>query len=174
MTIFSHKALFRTAAVALALAAAPLVLAHDFKSGEITIDHPIARVNIGDRPSAAYMTIKNAGAESDRLIAASSPAFGRVEIHNHVMEEGVMKMTAIDAIEAPAGGEATLEPGGLHLMLFAPNDSLGDGALIPITLEFEKAGSVEITALGEKIGSKKKDDPHAGHGSGHSGHSTTN
>lgn len=161
----------RAAAAALCLIAAP-AMAHDFKKEGLTIDHPTARVNVAGRPSAGYMTIHNNSATADRLIAARSPAFGRIELHTHLIDDaGIMRMRAISAIEAPAGEAVSLEPGGLHLMLFDPTDALGAGTLIPVTLMFETAGEIEIVLLGEKIGRRTNDDRKKGADQkGHSGH----
>lgn len=136
-----------------ALPGGDAAFAHDFKEGVIEVKHPIVRVNVGKRPSAAYFTLENSGDQDDRLIGASSPAFERLELHNHVMKDGAMSMVRLDAIDLPAGGSAVFEQGGLHVMMFNPTPALGDAGLIPMTLEFEKAGSVEITAMGEMVGS---------------------
>ena len=101
------------------------------------------------------MSIENKGGEADSLIAASSPVFGRIELHTHEMNDGVMQMREVEALEAPAGDTLALEPGGNHLMLFEPGE-LPDSLEIPVTLQFEKAGEVLVFLAGEKIGSKKK------------------
>lgn len=167
----SRASLFARSALALAISAAGAAAAHDYTVGDLTVDHPTARVNIADRPSAGYMTIHNKGA-ADRLIAAQSPAFGRIELHTHKMVDGVMSMREIEAIELPANGETSLEPGGLHLMFFNPTDAFPESLLIPVTLTFEQAGEVDVTLMGERIGRKNKQSHgHAGHGHADHGHS---
>lgn len=135
------------AAAALALIAAP-ALAHEpapVVSGALTVSAPKARMTIPSRPASAYFTIENAGA-ADRLVGASSPDFGRVELHTHQHENGVMKMMKVEAIEVPANGAASLAPGGDHVMLFDPKKPLKEGDHIPLTLTFEKGGDVDIIA----------------------------
>ncbi|TQV72561.1 copper chaperone PCu(A)C [Denitrobaculum tricleocarpae] len=127
--------------------------AHEFKKGDLMIDHPFARASIPDRPGAAYVTIKNMGGEDDRLVSASSPKAGRVELHTHIMENGVARMRKVEAIEVPAGGTAELKPGGDHIMLFKLDNALSEGETFPITLTFEKAGDVEVTVNVEAMGS---------------------
>lgn len=163
------------ALVALATLMASPAASHDFGVGDLSIDHPHARPNLPNRPTAGYMTIANTGDSADRLTSARSDAFGTIELHTVEQQDGVMKMLPIEAIEVPAGGTAVLEPGGLHLMLFDAADRLKIGDTFDAVLTFEKAGEVMVTFNVEKVkhGSKKMQhdgDGHSGHGSGHSGH----
>ncbi|MBX9756541.1 MAG: copper chaperone PCu(A)C, partial [Pseudomonadaceae bacterium] len=59
----------------------------------------------------------------------------------------------------PAGGEAKFAPGGNHLMLFGLQKPLVAGERFPLTLEFEKAGKVEVEVVIEA----SEPDQHAGH-----------
>ena len=147
--------------------------AHEFKKGSLMIDHPFARANIPQRPAAAYLKIMNMGSEDDRLVTASSPVAGRVELHTHLMENGIAKMRPVEAIEVPAGGAAELKPGGDHIMLFDLAEPLKKGDKFPLTLTFEKAGAVEITVDVEALGtSGHKHGDHGDH-SGHGDHGKT-
>ncbi|HEX7074914.1 MAG TPA: copper chaperone PCu(A)C [Hyphomicrobiaceae bacterium] len=107
----------------------------------------------GVKTGAAYLTISDTG-PGDRLVAAKSDVAERVELHNHVHENGVMKMRRVDAIEIPAGETVTLAPGGYHLMLFDLKHPLKAGEKVQLTLEFEKAGEIPVTASVEPIGAK--------------------
>lgn len=55
-----------------------------------------------------------------------------------------MTMRRVEAIDIPAGGEAALEPGGDHLMLFGLEPGLKTGGSFPLTLLFETAGAVTV------------------------------
>ena len=55
-----------------------------------------------------------------------------------------MKMRKVEGIDVPAGGKAVLEPGGDHLMLFDLKAGLAPGDTFPLTLVFERAGSVTV------------------------------
>ncbi|MCT2539554.1 copper chaperone PCu(A)C [Sedimentimonas flavescens] len=92
---------------------------------------------------AGFMTIRSTGPE-DRLVAFRSPACTQPELHTHVHDNGMMRMRQVDAIDIPAGGEAVLQPGGLHLMFINLTKTLEEGAQVPVTLVFEKAGEVAI------------------------------
>lgn len=111
--------------------------------GAITIEQALANPPPGGvTTGAAYMVIRNAGDTPDRLVGASSPQAGPVELHTHREVGGAMRMERVEAVDVPAHGEVIFEPHGLHLMLFnfAPA-----GAETPVTLKFEKAGEATVT-----------------------------
>ena len=74
---------------------------------------------------AGFATLANRGDAEIVITAARSPQFDDVSIHETVVVDGVSKMRALDAITIPAGGEATLAPGGRHLMLMEPRAAIG-------------------------------------------------
>ena len=137
--------LIRTLSLAALLACALPSFAHDYKVGELTIDHPWSRELPPNAPAgAAYFTLKNQGASADRLIGASTSRAQKSELHTHVHQDGLMKMQQIPAVEIPAKGEVAFQPGGNHVMLFGLSQPLKAGEQFPLTLEFEKAGKVEV------------------------------
>ena len=94
---------------------------------------------------AGFLTIRSLGT-ADRLTGFTTSACERPELHTHIKDEGgIMRMRQVEAIDVPAGGEAKLEPGGLHLMLIKLTDQLVEGSEIEVTLMFENAGEVTIS-----------------------------
>jgi len=120
--------------------------AHQAKLGEIEILHPWARATTGPN-GAVFVILKNHGTENDRLIKAASPLAKSAELHTHIHEGDVMKMRPVEAIDLPAGGEAKLIPGGLHVMLFGLTQPLKEGTRIPLTLTFEKSGTINFDVM---------------------------
>ena len=101
---------------------------------------------IAGRPGGAYFHIKNNGAEADKLVSATSSISPRVEVHEHTMTDGVMKMSQVEGgLEIPAGGDVDLKPGSYHIMMFDTDNKYGPGDKIDLKLEFERAGTVEKT-----------------------------
>ena len=94
--------------------------------------------------SAAYMQLINSGDATDRLVSASGDAAESVELHTHVLDDGMLSMEPIDVIDVPADGETVLEPRGLHVMLVGLTDSLEDGDTVPLELTFEHAGTMMV------------------------------
>ena len=96
---------------------------------------------------AFYMVIKNSGSEADKLIGGSSEACGVVELHEAYMtDEGAMGMRPVTGgyIEVPAGGQAELKVGGLHVMCIEKLVDFEVGAILPLTLQFEKSGEMTL------------------------------
>jgi copper(I)-binding protein len=109
----------------------------------ITIDEPWSRATPpGAKIGAGYMTIRSAAA--DRLVGASSPAAARVELHVTEKKGDVMRMRQVEGYDLPAGGSFVLAPGGAHLMLVDLKAPLKEGAKVPLTLRFRKAGEVKV------------------------------
>ena len=86
---------------------------------------------------AGYFTIDNTGQSDDRLIAASSPNFDKVEMHESRMANGMMTMNRMTAVAVSAGNSVEFKPGGLHLMLMGIKAPLKVGDRIPVTLTFD-------------------------------------
>ncbi len=112
--------------------------------GSIKIEDAWARVTIPSRPAAGYMVIYNRGDQLDRVVSGTSALVERVEIHTHIMDEGVMRMRRVDKVDVPGGAEVKFAPGGFHLMMFGLKRALKKGDFLPVTLIFEKAGKVEV------------------------------
>lgn len=138
-------------------------------SSGITVSQAWSRATPGGmRTGAAYLQITASDTEGDRLVDARSESAERVEIHNHIHENGVMRMRRVESIELPAGQTVILAPGGFHLMLMGLKQPLRVGDKLDLTLVFEKAGAVEVAATVEPIGAKGPGMAAGdGHGSGH-------
>jgi copper(I)-binding protein len=125
--------------------------AHEYEAGSLHIDHPWSREMPPVAPTAAaYFVIHNNGQTADRLLGASTPVAQKAELHEHVHAAGVMKMQQVQTVEVPAGGEVTFAPMGYHIMLFGLKQQAKDGERFPLTLNFEKAGTVEVEVAVQK------------------------
>jgi periplasmic copper chaperone A len=125
-------------------------LAHDHTP--IQIEAPWARESPPTVSSgAAYLTLLNLGREPDRLLSVSGEVAETIELHAHLMENNVMKMRKVDAIEVVPGEPTVLRPGGLHIMLIGLKKPLVAGQVFSLTLRFEKAGEmpVRVTVRGK-------------------------
>ena len=140
------------AAAAVALAATTLaVAAHGANVGDIAIGHPYATPSIpGTSNGAAYLaSVENKGTVADRLVRASTPAASRVELHTMAVDaQGVMRMREVDGVALAPKAKVQMKPGsGLHLMLIGLKEPLKEDASFPMTLEFERAGKVEVKVI---------------------------
>jgi protein SCO1/2 len=96
--------------------------------------------------SGAYLTIVNAGAQADALVGAQSPLAESAEVHETRMAGAVMQMQPVVRVEVSAGGQLELKPGGYHIMLMGLKRALAVGDRVPIILQFERGGAVQIEA----------------------------
>lgn len=119
----------------------------EYRAGEVTVIQPWARASAGPaRAAAAYMGLETAG-RGDRLIAASSPAANRATLHIQIIENEIAKMRRVEAIPVESGAATVLRPGGLHIMLTGLKAPLKEGGRFPLTLTFEKAGTVDVEVV---------------------------
>jgi len=153
---------FAAAAIALAASAA---LAHDYKAGAITINHPWARATpSGAKVGAGYFTLTNTGTAPDRLIGATAAAADHVEVHEMSMADGVMKMRPVkDGVELKPGQTVEFKSNAFHLMLVDLKQPLQQGQRVKGTLTFEKAGTVDIEFVVEGIGGPARAAPAMDH-----------
>lgn len=149
--------------------------ANEETSKGVTVAHPWVRATPGGATvGAAFMEIKTDKGVTDRLISASSPAAGRVEVHTHIMEGDVMKMRRVEALELKEGQSHLMKPMGDHVMLFDLKQPLKEGDLVKLELGFEKAGTIAVQATVEPAGAMgphgMDQQPETEAGDGKSGH----
>jgi copper(I)-binding protein len=135
--------------------------AHDFSVGALHIEHPWSRATPkGASVGAGYLVIENRGSGADRFLSVSSEVAGRAEIHEMAVTDGVMRMRPLPkGVEIAPGMTAKFEPGGLHVMFLDLKRPLEKGDRIKATLNFEKAGPVEVEFVVEAMGGPQ----HQGH-----------
>lgn len=152
------------AAALIAVASAKLAFAHEYKVGNLLIDHPVARATApGQKVGGGYMKITNNGTVTDTLISGSADFSGKVEIHEMKMENDVMKMKALPAgLDIEPGQTVELKPGGFHIMFMKLKEPLTAGEKRDAVLTFKKAGPVTVTFNVETIEQTMKMD-HSGH-----------
>jgi len=112
---------------------------------QVTVQQPWSRATPpGAKVGVGFMQLRNADRTADRVIGASSPVAGRVEMHVTIREGDVMRMRQVESFEIPAGGSFELKPGGAHLMLMGLTQPLKEGESVPLTLELEKGGELRL------------------------------
>ncbi|MFN7155146.1 MAG: copper chaperone PCu(A)C [Acidovorax sp.] len=157
------------AATALALCGASIVTtahAHDFRAGQLVIDHPYATPSLTGTPNGAayFRSIRNRGTAPDRLVSASTAVAERVELHEMTTEGNIMRMREVPAIDLPAGQEVQLRHGQrYHLMLINLRQPLKVGDRFDLTLKFEKAGETTVKAWVQQPRAGSSQSTHADH-----------
>jgi periplasmic copper chaperone A len=147
---------YRALAFATLLAASNAGSAVEFRAGDIVVVSPWARATPERaKVGGGFMTLINKGSQDDRLMGAFSEISESVQIHEMHLVNGVMMMRHLNpGIGIKAGSSVTLKPFSHHLMFMDLKQPLVAGQNIKVTLQFEKAGKVdidyEVVALGAK------------------------
>jgi copper(I)-binding protein len=144
------------AAVAAILLAVP-ARADEVKAGDLVITQPWSRATPpGAKIAGGYFTIENKGSSPDRLVGASGEVADKMQVHEMATDGGVMKMRPLDkGLTIEPGKTVKLAPGSYHLMMFDLKHPLKQGDQVPVTLEFEKAGKVQVSLDVQGIGAQE-------------------
>jgi copper(I)-binding protein len=153
MTSFLFKAVGALTFIAASVLPAS---SHDYVVGGLQVDHPwTTPTQAGASTGAGYVIIRNKGRELDRLMTASSDIAERVEIHETARDGGIVRMRAVMGVEIWPGGMLEMRPNGYHVMFIGLKRQIQAGDKIKGTLEFEKAGKVDVEFEVQNDGSKQ-------------------
>ena len=155
-------------ALAVLFVSTSFAAAEDIKAGDLVISQAWTRATPkGAKTGGGYLTIENKGTAPDTLLGGSADIAGSVQVHEMSMDNGVMKMRPLDkGLTIEPGKTVKLAPGGYHLMMMDLKSPLKKGDKLPITLEFEKAGKVQLSFDVQGVGAQGP----AGGGNGRHGH----
>jgi hypothetical protein len=122
-----------------AITLAALTLAFGAASAQTTVSDAWIRGTVPQQ-KATGLFAQITSAKGGRLVGASTPVAGVVEVHEMSMDGNVMKMRALpNGLELPAGKAVALKPGGYHVMLIDLKQQLKAGDTVPVTLVFQGA-----------------------------------
>jgi copper(I)-binding protein len=124
-----------------------LAAAKDYQVGDITVQAPWSQALPPNAPTvAAYFVISNHNTFADRLLGVDSPIAGSAELHQHLHQDGMMKMQQLDSLLINPEDDVVFAPMGYHVMLLNLHDDAprAEGEHFPLTLHFEKAGDVTV------------------------------
>lgn len=134
----------------LAIAAGAIMLhwtAATLAGGALDVKDPYARsVPPGQANSAVFMQIVNRGVAARALVGGKSDAADVLELHNHTMADGMMRMRRVEQIEIPGQGSVSLEPGGFHVMLIGLRRNLAPGDKVDVILDLDDGTALEVEA----------------------------
>lgn len=138
-----------------------MIMAFPSLAAKVSVEKGYVRATIpGTQVSSAYMVIKNPTNKALSLIGVSSNVSDKVELHEHAISDGMMKMRQIEAINVPANGELVLQPAGYHVMIFNLQQPLQENDTLSLTLDFAETDDLSITLPIESIKRKKSHHHH--------------
>ena len=145
-----------------ALIAAALAAAASLAQAQVSVADAWVRGTVASQMgTGAFMKIT--AAKPARLVGASSPVAGVVEIHEMALVDNVMRMRAVDALDLPAGRTVELKPGGYHVMLMDLKRALREGETVPVTLLVEQDGQRRAVAVKAVVRAPAARNGSAGH-----------
>ncbi|WP_446730949.1 copper chaperone PCu(A)C [Pseudomonas sp. CFBP 13710] len=143
---------FWSACVLMLLAAAAQGDVRQYKAGDLLIVEPWSQELPPGSPTAAvYFELRNRGLDDDTLTSVDTPIAAEAQLHQHINQDGMMKMQQVQGVTVPASGHAVFAPMAFHVMLLdlKLSSPLQAGQHFPVTLHFAKAGDfvVEVQVL---------------------------
>lgn len=164
-------ALLRAAAItALALLASTgNVLAAEtggpWKLEDIVVEQAWARLAPGGaRTGAVYLTVHNKSGQDDLLLAVDSPVAKSTAVHVTIVENDVARMEPLPAgVNLPSHGELVMRPGGMHIMMTWVSADMKVGSLLPVTMVFRDAGSLDFEVPVVPLGASDPAERHLKH-----------
>lgn len=138
---------------------AAMLVAPAWADNGVSVTQVWGRATPGNVPTGAlYLTVTNNSTATDHLVGASTPTAAKTEIHQMIMNNGVMEMRPVPSLEIMPGKSLVLAPNGYHVMLTGLKTPLKEGQSVPLTLTFEKAGVVQVMAKIAKVGAMGPND----------------
>lgn len=146
------------------LFAAGVALADDYTLGSLKIHQPWARATPnGAKLAGAFLTVTNTGSQPDRLVGGTAQGAQEVQVHEMQMDGNVMRMRRMEkGLEIPPGATVVLKPGSYHLMLQSLAGPLVQGTRVKGTLQFERAGKIDVEFAVAGLGTMDPDKEAAG------------
>ncbi|MGH1358729.1 MAG: copper chaperone PCu(A)C [Burkholderiaceae bacterium] len=159
---------FKTVFAVLTLSLSSAVIAAEFSVGPITLVSPKSAPTVPGLKTGGvfFESVSTTGARPDKLIAASSPVAATVELHRMKMDGDIMRMRQVEAIEISPDKPVSFERGkadAYHLMLMNLKQPLKLNESFPVTMEFEQAGTVEVTVQVQPHGGGQSHHQHQKH-----------
>lgn len=118
-------------------------------AGDISVNHAYVRaVPPNLQNSASFMKIINSSDKVVYLERATSSLAKKLEFHEHIMNNNMMKMQEVTQIEITANGSVELAPGGYHIMLLGLNRTIKNGDRVQsIKLYFSNKEVIELNDI---------------------------
>ena len=154
------------------MAAAVLVSISVGAQAQVVAEQAWSRMTAASVPNGVvFMQLHNTGKQADALVSASTPVAAKAELHNHIHDNGVMRMRQVDKIDVAADGHVALQPGGLHVMLMGLKQPLKLKQTFALTLKYQSGRTQVVTVTVNNGEGMAMDAPkQSGHDAHHHGH----
>ncbi|MDF2233230.1 copper chaperone PCu(A)C [Albimonas sp. CAU 1670] len=144
----------------LSAAALAALFAFPALAADVSVADAYAR-SANPKVAGAFLVLVNHGDAPVKLVDARSDVASKVELHTHVMQDGIAKMRQVEAMEIPAHGEHRLQRGGDHVMMMGVHEPLKQGDVIAVTLVFDDGDTLDVEI---PVDNERQDMPAMDHG----------
>jgi copper(I)-binding protein len=133
-----HSYFRRIQGAAALLLASGLMLAAPARAEIVAADAWSRATVPGVTVGAGYVTLRNTGSETHKLLRLTSPVSDELALHQSSVDaNGVARMWPVASLELKAGEQVRFEPNGTHIMLSELRGPLVAGTRVPVTFEFD-------------------------------------
>ncbi len=113
----------------------------------IDIKAPVIDSQVTKNDAAqVFMQLKNNGTNNYELVAATSPAATKIQLHEPEIKGTHASIKILRNIDLPKNTEKDLQLGSLHVMLLGLKKSLTPGESVPLTLIFNDGSWTTVNA----------------------------
>ncbi len=129
-----------------AILAAPFALSACADPAPLYVDQAWVQMNANPKAPAAGYFVIHGGPEPVTLRAIQTEGALRIEMHDNVMQDGMMRMTPLDSVDVPAQTKVAFAPGGKHLMIFGVNPAVAEAGKLTMTMFFSNGDRILVDA----------------------------
>ena len=108
----------------------------------------------GLETAALYFTLKNVSKRAVFVVGVTSPLAANAMIHETSVTGGQSRMRMRDRVTVPGGSNVEFAPEGLHVMLSGLSKPLEVGDKVPVTLELDHGGMIDLVAIVRPLDAK--------------------
>ncbi|WP_144137884.1 copper chaperone PCu(A)C [Paraburkholderia sp. BCC1884] len=112
-------------------------------AGAISVKDAWVRWLPNNLPAAGYVTLVNASDKPVDLVDVSSKDYGGAMLHQTVSNGSSQQMVMVDKLTVPAHGQASISPGGYHVMLEDAKHKIAPGDTVHLTLKFSDGETLD-------------------------------
>lgn len=100
----------------------------------------------GSHAAVGYLSLHNQSDAPLTIERISSPAFGKVQMHETVIRDGIASMQALPSVTIEPGASVKFAAGGKHLMLMQPASATATGTNVTLEIHYATDGLLIISA----------------------------
>lgn len=136
-----------------------------WKLGDIFVEQAWARLAPGGSGmGSVYLTVHNMSGQDDLLLAVDSPVAKSTAVYETKVKDGVASMDPLPmGVNLPSHDEVVMRPGGIHIMMSGVMKDTKVGSLLPVTMVFRDAGSLDLEVPVLPLGAGEPAEKHMKH-----------